>query len=785
MSTAAGREGNQLLGVLSESRQAEESLRESEQRYRILVELAGDAILILECDIIRYCNPAGLALLGASSEQEVLHRPSDFFFHPDEREAAAQRRRAIRETGQAAPRQEFRLLRLDGQPVIVESCAAPCLYHGRPAIQVLMHDITERKRVEASLNLFRSLVDQANDAIEVIDPETGRFLDVNEKACQSRGYTREEYLALTVPQIDPMVGPRPWKEICAEIRRAGARITEGQHRRKDGSVFAVEINCTYVRLDRDYLLAVVRDITERKRAEENFRLSEKRFRDIVEGSLQGMIIHQGGIIRYANPAAAAMFGYTSPQELEGQDTWITLADVSELTMLKTRLEAVYRGERIAPHPGWRAKRKDGSIFWVTTTASLVSWNNCPAIASIYLDITEIKRAEEEKRMLEIQIQHAQKLESLGVLAGGIAHDFNNLLTSILGNASVAQLRLPDESPALPLLDEIEIAAQRAADLTKQMLDYSGKGRFLVEVLQLDALVQEMAKLLGAVICKRATLRLEAAPASVEGDATQIRQVVMNLIMNASDSLQEQHGVIDVRTGTRRLDTAFLNSVLCFGELDPGDYAYVEVEDNGCGMSSETVAKIFDPFFTTKFSGRGLGLAAVQGIVRGHHGIINVASSPGQGTLFQVFFPSVGVASQSAAAKVAAPEPASKPHEGGTVLIMEDDAGVAAFARLVLEDAGFQVLVASDGLEGMDLFQQRSQEIVLVLLDLTMPRLDGVEALQKLRCLQSNVPVLVMSGYSEQDISKHFAGLGAGGFIQKPFLPPDLVTKVCQLLPSSK
>jgi PAS domain S-box-containing protein len=251
-----------------------------------------------------------------------------------------------------------------------------------------MHEITKRKGAEASLNLFRSLIDQANDAIEMIDPDTGRFLDVNEKACQSRGYTREEYLALTVPQIDPLAGPGTWEEICAEIRRAGARITEGQHRRKDGSVFPVEINCTYVRLDRDYLLAVVRDITERKRAEESFRLSEKRFRDIVESSLQGMIIHQGDIIRYANPSAATMFGYASPLDLEGQETRITLADPNESTTLRTRIEAAYRGERIAPHPVWRAKRKDGSIFWVTTTASLVSWNNRPAIASIYLDITD-------------------------------------------------------------------------------------------------------------------------------------------------------------------------------------------------------------------------------------------------------------------------------------------------------------------------------------------------------------------------------------------------------------
>ena len=331
---------------MTESHRAEETLSESEQRYRSLVELAPDAILILDYDTIRYCNPACTALLGASSPQELLGRPSDFFFHPDEREAAALRRVAIRETGQPAPPREFCLLRLDNERVVVESYAAPCLYQGRPAIQVLMRDITKRKQTEASLNLLRSLIDQANDAIEVIDPETGRFLDVNEKACQSRGYTRR----IPGPDRPPDRSDGATAALEGDLRGntpRRARITEGQHRRKDGSVFAVEINCTYVRLDRDYLLAVVRDITERKRAEESLRLSEQRFRDIFENSLQGMIIHQGDLIRYANQAAATMFGYSTPDELEGRETWKHAVDPSEWAMLKTRIKAVYQGERIA------------------------------------------------------------------------------------------------------------------------------------------------------------------------------------------------------------------------------------------------------------------------------------------------------------------------------------------------------------------------------------------------------------------------------------------------------
>jgi len=396
------------------------------------------------------------------------------------------------------------------------------------------------------------------------------------------------------------------------------------------------------------------------------------------------------------------------------------------------------------------------------------------------DITERKQAEEERRQLDAQIQQAQKLESLGVLAGGIAHDFNNLLTSMLGYASLALLKLPAESVAYPMLREIEQAAQRAADLAQQMLAYSGKGKFTIQVLRLDTLVQEMTKLLGTVISKKATLQLDLAPATVKGDATQIRQIVMNLITNASDALEGQNGAIHIRTGVRQVDdTAVLRSLLFPEALPAGPYAYVEVEDNGYGMSADTLAKIFDPFFTTKFTGRGLGLAAVLGIVRGHRGVIKVVSTPDQGTLFQMFFPSVGVEVENALAFA----PKAMPRGHGTVLIVEDEEIVRTFARNVLEGAGFQVLEAHDGHEGLDIVGRHSQEIALVLLDLTMPRLNGVETLRELHHLQPDIPVLVMSGYSEQDVSARFAGLRASGFIQKPFRPIELVTQVCQLLPS--
>lgn len=398
-----------------------------------------------------------------------------------------------------------------------------------------------------------------------------------------------------------------------------------------------------------------------------------------------------------------------------------------------------------------------------------------------VDITERKQAEDERRELEARVLHAQKLESLGVLAGGIAHDFNNLLTAMLGNANLALAEVAPESVAAPLLRDIERAAQRAAELARQMLAYSGKGKFVIQWLRLDTLVHEMARLLNTVVSKKATLHLDLAPASIKGDATQVRQVVMNLITNASDALEGQEGSIVIRTGVKHADTAFLRSPYSSDDLPSGEYAFVEIEDTGSGMSADTLARLFDPFFTTKFTGRGLGLSAVLGIVKGHHGAVKVTSAPGNGTRVQVLLPHVPA--REAEASVLDSEHPPPATRRGTILVVEDDETVRAYTRRVLEGSGFQVLEARDGREGIDLFPVHQTEIAAVLLDLTMPGLDGLEVLQQLRRLSTDVPVVVMSGYSEVDVSNRFAGLGANGFIQKPFLPRDLVARLCQLFPS--
>jgi PAS domain S-box-containing protein len=349
------------------------------------------------------------------------------------------------------------------------------------------------------------------------------------------------------------------------------------------------------------------------------------------------------------------------------------------------------------------QKKLGQDFLLT--ASPLKSLEGELLGAVYVarDISERRRAEEERGKLEARMREVQKLESLGVLAGGIAHDFNNLLMAILGNADLAMFSLSAASPARSYIEEIALASQRAADLCHQMLAYSGKGRFVVGRYNLSEIVQEMAQMLEVSVSKRATLRYSFAPGlpAVEADATQLRQVIMNLITNASESLGDLSGVISVTTGVMECDRAYLADSHLDDHLPEGKYVYLEVADTGSGMDEETRRRIFDPFFTTKFTGRGLGLAVVLGIVRGHHGAIKVYSEPGKGTNFKILFPAVDWAPEDRAASAVQSAPLS---HGGTVLLVDDDAKVRQVGAEMLKILGFKVLAAATGQEGLEVFR---------------------------------------------------------------------------------
>ena len=385
----------------------------------------------------------------------------------------------------------------------------------------------------------------------------------------------------------------------------------------------------------------------------------------------------------------------------------------------------------------------------------------------------------ERHNLEEQLRHAQKLESLGLLAGGVAHDFNNLLTGILGNASLVMEMIEADSDVRGMLQDIVRASERAADLTRQLLAYAGKGKFLIEPVDASELVRDISELLRSSVPRTVELALQLHPdlPAVEGDASQIQQLVMNLILNAVEATGERPGVVRVTTGTRIVPHGDRWSHFQPDPPRPGVYVFIEVMDDGCGMSDVVRAQIFDPFFTTKFTGRGLGLAATLGIVRGHRGAIGVESIEGRGSTFTVLLPASGAAAPGFATETPAGPQAVVQGAAGSVLIIDDEDVVRRAARATLEHFGYTVFEACDGRDGADLFSRLHDRISCVLLDLTMPRMDGHDVWRYIRRIRPDMRIVISSGFDEAEAMRQFADAPGLDFIQKPYTSSALVRKI--------
>ncbi len=522
------------------------------------------------------------------------------------------------------------------------------------------------------------------------------------------------------------------------------------------------------------LLGITRDITEHMKSEEQRQETLLLFESLMQYSPMGIRIFDGesGKCILLNQATADIAG-GDVEQMQQQNFRILQSwrESGLLEAAETVLgDGIARVHEVELHTSFG---KDIAMSYVLSRLMIKDKKHLLVVGR---DVTDERRLTEDKKRMEAQMLHVQKLESLGVLAGGIAHDFNNILMAIMGNAELALLRLPPESPVRGNLQNIEKSSQRAADLAQQMLAYSGKGSFLIEEVNVNALVEEMRHMLDVSISKKVEMHLELAEdlPLVEVDATQIRQVVMNLVINASEAIGDNSGVISIRTGARRCDAATLSQLWLNDRLQEGMYVYLEVSDNGCGMAPETVARIFDPFFTTKFTGRGLGMAAVLGIVRGHNGTIQVRSTQGEGSSFTVFIPAVsGDARPQTHAQEAVPAPTGT----GTVLLVDDEETIRSLGTEMLETLGYRVLTAEDGAAAIDIFKRHRDDIACVILDLTMPHMDGEQALRELRALDPGVQVLLSSGFSEQEITQRFTGWGLTGFIQKPYRLTDLSRKL--------
>ena len=815
--------------------EAEEALRHTEDRYRAIFNGAPDALFVIAVDGEEAGRIVAANEMAASSHgYEVGELVGKSITVVDAPDAARQMPERLRRLA-AGERLIFEIehVRKDGSQFPVEVTAERVMLDGRPHVLAFDRDLTQKRQAEQALRqsqerLSAVIKNTPYVAIQWFDAQ-GRVKLWNEASEVMFGFKAEEALGKTLDQlIHTPEETAAFRAVIAGISRTGRAIgpTEFAFRGRSGesgiclsSIFRIPGDA-----EGDWYVCMDVDITARKVAEKALHRQiavleriaagdplAKVFDAIValvEGevarSLCSILLLDGDRLRHGAGGSlppdysAAIDGLRIGPTVGSCGTAAFLSQtviVSEIATnplwddfrelaLSHGLRSCWSVPVIAgrtdglPHQGGQVLGTFAVYRREPSTPTSRDLEVVNAAAHLVRIAMERVRAESERRRLEDQLQNSQKLESLGVLAGGIAHDFNNLLTPILGTAGLALAKLPLDSPVRPLLLDIERAAKRSAELTQQMLTYTGKASLDIRSFRLDELVREMADLLRSVVSKKAEIELDLKPATIKGDATQVRQVVMNLITNASDALEGQRGAIRIRTGRRIVSEKDVRSPLIPGPLPAGPYAFVEIEDTGCGMSEQTLARIFDPFFTTKFTGRGLGLASTLGIVRSHLGTIKVRSAPGQGTQFHILFPSAG---DQATAEPDQGRAMATTTPTGTLLLIEDEPLVRGYLQLVLEGAGYNVLIGEDGERGLEVFATHHAKIIAVVLDLTMPRLDGIEVLRGLRTQSRTLPVLLVSGYSEQEVTSRCDKDAALDFIQKPFLPPELLAKLSGLL----
>lgn len=936
-----------------EKRELEEKIRLSEERYRRLVEISPEPIAVHCEGKIVFVNPAAVRLFGARSPEELLGKPALEFVHPDDREMVRQRIAQMYETGRAVPVAEERFIRLDGSIIDVEVAAVPTIYEGKPAVQVVARDITERKQAEEALRQseerFRMVALQTGQIIYDYDIPTGSIAWSG--AIESvTGYSSEEFSAVNIDRWAEMIHPEDRQPALDLLNKAIASASEYKidfrFQRKDGSYITVadrggfmvdaggkayrmlatmsditerkraelerqtmfeiiqgvtitanldellklihgtlkkviyaenyfialydyktglfsfpyfvdqfdkaptpkklEKSCTayvfrtgrpmliteeifqqlveqgevelvgtpspswlgvplrtpsetigvqvvqhyrdghaYSQRDVEFFASVGSQIAlaiERKRAEEATRQSEEKYRSLFEESKDVIFIsNPDGRLLDINPAGVELFGYASKEELLGVDIARDLYwDPGK------RDESL----RLMHQQGYiqdlelEMRRKDGRKLFVLETATVVRDNDGNPIAyrGFLKDITA-------KKILEEQLRQAQKMESLGTLVGGIAHDFNNILAIIMGHASLLERREIDPEKLLKRIEAIRKASERGANLVRQMLTFARKTDTRTESVRVNDIVRELVKLLEETFPKTITfsLELEQKLPSIQADPDQIHQALLNISLNASDAILlasprgQKGGTISFKT--KAVPGSAVR--LIFPEAREESYVQISIADTGIGMDEKTKSRLFEPFFTTKERGKGtgLGLAVVYGIVKAHHGFIDVESEFGRGTTFHLYLP---VPPRNIEV-FKTPQEEAEEVEGGTetILVVEDEELLLDLVRNLLEDKGYRVMTASDGIEAVEVYRDHKDQIDLVLMDIGLPGLEGREVLTNLKEVNPNVLVILASGYIDPQMKSELLKAGAKHFVQKPYVPAEILKRIRDVIRGSK
>ena len=773
---------------ITERKRTEEALRESEKMYRAIGESIDYGVWVCAPDGRNtYASESFLKMVGLTQEQCSSFGWGEML-HPDDAERTlAAWKECVRSGGRWDMEHRFRGVDGEWHPVLARGVPVRD-EQGRVACWVGINlDIGERKLAEERYRMLFDTLLEGFCIIEVIFdgdvPVDYRFLEINPTFESQTGLknARGRLMRELAPHHEAH-----WFEIYGRVALTGqpARfVNEAKALNRWYDVSAYRVGGR----DSRKVAILFSDITEARRATEALRESESRERARaaeVEALMDAapaaiFIAHDAGCLSMTgNPTAHALLRREAGKNLsksapEGERpmNFRTMKDGVEVPNQELPLQkAAFTGQPV------RGYELD-IVFEDGVTVNLLG-DAVPLLdeggrsrggVGVLSDVTELKRAEQ-------RLREAQKLESLGLLAGGVAHDFNNLLVGVIGNASLAQEMLSPGHEAGELLAGVLRAGEQAAHLTRQMLAYAGKGKFLVESLNISALIPDMSVLVRPSIPKRTALQfdLKEELPPVLADRGQVQQVFMNLVLNAAEAIGSREGAIAVRTGLESVNAGYVRRHAEAAGLQPGKYVFLEVRDNGCGMDEATRARIFDPFFTTKFTGRGLGLAAVAGIVRSHKGAIVVTSAPGQGSCFTVLFPSSARPVEEPA--VAASQPT--PRGAGVVLIVDDEPIVLQMAKKALERQGYTVLLADGGRTAIEVLRSRpGDDVALVVLDQSMPNMNGEEVLPELRKLRPEIKVVMSSGYSESETMLLMKGQRVSGFIQKPYTAPGLAEKV--------
>jgi two-component system cell cycle sensor histidine kinase/response regulator CckA len=760
---------------IAERKRAIEALRESEERYRRLVELSFDAIVIHREGKIVYINAAGAELLGASSPEELIGKPVLDSVQPDFLEIVKARMLQTAER-RVVPLIEEKLTRLDGTSVDAEVLAVPITYQGHPAVQVVARDITERKRGEEALtherDLLYALMDNIPDTIYFKDTAS-RFTRINRAQAQVLGVEPEEAVGKT--DFDFFTAEHAHGAYADEqgIVKSGQPLVDKVERirRADGQFRWVSVTKVPI-VDKEGrvtgIVGISRDITERRRVEEALRESEEKYRTILENIEDGYYeVDIAGKLTFFNDALCKLLGYPEDELMGMNDR--QLMDNETAKAVYQAFNSVYQTGKSVKALEHELIRKDGTRRFVEVSASLMRGPTGEPVGfrGIIRDITG-------RRKLEEQLRQIQKMEAIGTLAGGIAHDFNNLLTPIGGFADLLMWKTPEDSQQYEYLRQIKVAAGRAASLTSQLLTLARRVQVEVHPLNLNGVIREVIGLLGHTIDKAIAIEPHLADnlTTVEGDAGQLHQVLLNLCLNARDAMPDG-GRLIIETQNVTLSEEEAQTEL---DLEAGQYVLLSVTDTGIGMDAETQQRLFEPFFTTKEEGRGLGLAMVYGIVRGHDGAIHVYSEPGRGSTFKVYLPAASYPAEDTALEEAEVVGGTE-----TVLVVDDEEPVRALLQSILEEGGYTVLLAGDGIEATELYAELSTEIDLVVLDIVMPRMGGRETYERLREINPEVKVLLSSGYSKKGQARDILAAGARGFLQKPYDLRAVLLKVREVL----